>query len=871
MDLFSMVATIGIDAGDYFTGLGKAKGAFEGFANVITKGLEVAGRATVNFIKDVVNTGMEMDKAMGQVYSVSGAYDEYTQSLLRANAMQEAANSIFDASEVAMAEYYEGLAGFSPDEITAGLHGIVLAAEAAGEPLKNVSDILTDTVTAFGEGAGEISRYADVFAATATSSNTTIMQMGQAMQYIGPVAGSLSYNLEDVATSIGLVADAGIKGSKAGTSLRNIMTRIATNAGVIIKNGMVVEPGALDIIESMGVAFYDAYGKARPWNEFLVDMREAWNSLDPEKAQQYAAAFTDMEISGEEAQGFVDDFAADLQTWRGEWNKLHTDVEKQNFAEELAPQFDALGISMYDSAGKLRNFGDVAHEAEIKLDGLGDQDRQFFGKKIGSLRGISAWLRLMQATNDEYDELYESTHNATGAAEKMRDVMYDNLYGDVVRFNAALDVLKTSIYDDIDGPMREVMQYGKGALDRITDAVNEGGLLGGIEQLGKELTDIAENEQFISFMESIGTTLAPIFDSILTSLLPALEQAGISLATGLLSGLSEGLMTSENPLVSGLGTILFGGKEALEGIGNRGGLFGLLFGKPSEERKNDYRYTATAPLASVSNDLLPPELRNEQPMDLTIDYSMQPGTMDNLASELGGVDTTQLATAISEAGTTGGEEAVTNVQAALGGIDTSSLAAQIGNAGPEAGAQIVSSIASALASKVFGITVSATVTGLPNSQPAEKHAKSMYGGTILRGATMFGINAAGQPMIGGDAGAEAIIGLNSLSQMIHQYVGEGFERVAAAPANIDRTLRDSVSGGLQDSGPELIDRLAQRVGEIVISAVSQMASKPTVVSVGGRELATATVDYNAIAANNRNNRYARGYGAGGGTRRAMTR
>lgn len=725
-----------------------------GFANVVS----AVGNEVATFGKDVLKTGMGFDKTMGQTYAVSGAYDDLSQSLLRAAALQEAANSIFTASDVGMAEYYEGLAGYNPEAIAAGLHGIVIAAEAAGEDLKPVADILTDTTTAFGDSAADMTRYSDVFAATATNSNTTIMQMGAAMQYVGPVAGSLHYSLEDVATSMGLIADAGIKGSKAGTSLRNIMNRIAVNAGANTKRGI---EGARDIVEGMGVAFFDAYGKARPWNDFLVDMRAAWRNLDPANAELVASAFGSIGNDAESAEQTMVDFGNDLQNWRTEWNKLGSDAERQAFAKTLALQFEALGVSMYDSSGKLRNFGDVAHETEIKLGGLTDQERQYAGKQIGSLRGISAWLRLMEATDDEYNELYESITNSTGAADKMRDVMYDNLYGDVTRLNAAFDVLKIAIYDDVNGPLRELAQYGTGALQRITTVINEQGLAGGIRQLGFEITGFSK--KLAPVLESLGAALAPLVTSLIKNVAPALKDSAITLGKSLAAGMAEGF--GDTPI---------------------GRLFGFSGGDHSVGSLTSMSLATPEPTGAVTMEVggievsaadIQAAIDAAQPSAngymVTIgDIEMSIDNAENLKQELGGT-----------IGSEAGSEIATEIGSEVSSVDSSGLSTALGTAGPTAGAAIASDIQSSLSATSFIINVAANVLGLPSGgggggDQTEHHAKSMYGGTILRGATLFGINDKGQPMVGGETGPEAIVGVNSLHSMIQSSVSNAMMAMA---------------------------------------------------------------------------------------------
>lgn len=855
MDLFSLVASLTLDINPFVTGIGTARSVFTGFADVVTQGVQAAGRAAWDFMKDVVDTGMEVDKQYSAVQAVLGREEGTIENMnrLREHGLDVARNSIFTAQEVGEAYYYMGMAGWKTEQQLAGLNGIINLAAAADEDLARTSDIVTDSLTAFGLGAGQAQRFADVLAMTATNANTDVAKMGATFKYIAPVAGSLGYSIEDVATSIGLIADAGIKGSQAGTSLRNIMNRIAVNAGVIRDStGQIVEPGALDVIEGMGVAFYDSYGKARPWMEFLTDLRAAWHDLEPERAEEIANAFGNVEISGEDASDVMAQFSSDLMDWQTEWNGLQTDVERQTFADNLASQFDALGISMYDSSGRLREFGDVAHEAEIKLGGLTDAESQFYGKKIGSLRGIAAFLRLMNATNEEVDSLYEKTMNAEGAAEEMAKIRLDNLWGDVQMFNAALDVLKVAIFDDIKGPLREIVQYGTEALDRITDAINENGLTGGIEQLGVEIEAAAE--KFEPMLRSIGAAAAPLVTSLFETVLPTLTSSAVELG----SAFGEGLFTGISNSLGGNGVL-----SLLSGfLGETFGNLNHWVNTDMSQGAGSWTGVQTAPTYQGPTMTVGNVEVDAAAVQAAIDASA-----DGLFVTIGGIEMSvdnaqDLLASLTPVGEAAGTQMSTDIGAALGGVDVSGLLSSLSGVGVAAGESIRGDIQSALSGGSFSINVKANVTGLPEGTTGtEKHARSMFGGSILRGATVFGLNSNGQPLVGGDAGPEAVVGVGSLDQMIHQSVGDAFGSFSAAPANEGKTLRDAVAGGLQVYGPELANEIATRVGAIVASAISRVATKPTVVQVGGKELATATADYNAIAANTRSRSYARGYGA----------
>lgn len=576
MDLLTLRATLGLDTSEFVEGLNGAAGlAAKGFGKVLSKVMPYV----TDFGKNVMDTGLKTDKALGKVFSVvnagSDAYGQYQRDLIKTAVLQEAAASTFDAAEVAAAAYYEGLAGYDAQEVADGLHGIVVAAEASGEPLQRVSDILTDTVTAFGDTAKEQSHYADVMAATATNSNTTIGQMGNALKYIGPIAGSLGYDIEEVSLTLGLMANNAVKGSQAGTTLRNIFTRIATNAGKTTK-----DLGALDIVSrKLGVDFYDSEGKVRPWINVLDEMRDSWKGMDEAARNDVATAFGTFSGSAESAGEILKAFTEDVQAMNeaaaaannAKSSEAYLAVLKRLEAldpGQYKPILDMLGIEYTDD---VMDLAEALDQARIKMGLMSDEERIYFAKQVGSMRGMSGFLALMNATGDSYDELKDSIYGANGAADDMRDIMLDNLPGDIERFNAQLDVLKYAIFDDVKGPLRDVTQYATGALERITKAINEKGILGGLDQLGLEIKGMARYLEPI--MRSLGEAITPMVQTLVQNLIPTITEAAAEIGGAFISGIGDYMRNNGNILEKASGLLFSGVGDTAQLIG---GLFNLF-------------------------------------------------------------------------------------------------------------------------------------------------------------------------------------------------------------------------------------------------------------------------------------------------------
>ena len=173
-----------------------------------------------------IEAGMSFEASMSKVEAISGATGADLDALT-AKAKEMGATTMFSATESADALQYMAMAGWKADEMLTGLPTVMNLAAASGEDLATVSDIVTDDLTAFGLSANDAAHFADVLAAASSNSNTNVSMMGETFRYAGAVAGAMKYSIDDVAVAVGLMANAGIKASNAGTALRSVITRMA--------------------------------------------------------------------------------------------------------------------------------------------------------------------------------------------------------------------------------------------------------------------------------------------------------------------------------------------------------------------------------------------------------------------------------------------------------------------------------------------------------------------------------------------------------------------------------------------------------------------------------------------------------------------
>ena len=234
-----------------------------------------------------VKTAADFDSAMSRVAAVSGATGSNFDSL-RDKAREMGAKTKFSATEAADAMNYMAMAGWKTEDMLSGIEGVMYLAAASGEDLATTSDIVTDALTAFGLTAADSGHFADVLAAASSNANTNVSMMGETFKYCAPVAGALGFSVEDTAEAIGLMGNAGIKASQAGTSMRSIMTNLT---------GDVKLSGAA--IGDVTIATTNADGSMRSLSAILADCRVAFAGMtEAEKANNAEALVGKNAMSG---------------------------------------------------------------------------------------------------------------------------------------------------------------------------------------------------------------------------------------------------------------------------------------------------------------------------------------------------------------------------------------------------------------------------------------------------------------------------------------------------------------------------------------------------------------------------------------------
>ena len=303
-----------------------------------------------------VKTAADFDTSMSKVAAVSGATGDELDAL-REKAREMGAKTKFSASEAADAMNYMAMAGWKTEDMLSGIEGIMNLAAASGEDLAATSDIVTDALTAFGLSAQNSGHFADILAAASSNANTNVSMMGETFKYCAPIAGALGFSAEDTAQAIGLMANAGIKGSQAGTALRTIMNNLT---GEIKLSGKA--------LGDVTIATTNADGSMRDLSDILADCRGAFSQLS--ESEQAAAAEA---LVGKNA---MSGFLALMNAGEGDIEKLSSAIDScsDTFVKTVDGAIIPMSQALEEGIDWVEEYNGVAEQmAAVMQDNLSGQ------------------------------------------------------------------------------------------------------------------------------------------------------------------------------------------------------------------------------------------------------------------------------------------------------------------------------------------------------------------------------------------------------------------------------------------------------------------------------------------------------------------
>lgn len=494
--LYDLMIKIGVDTSEIDESMRKAKDSVSGFGNtakgvfagnLLYDGAKKLGSAMWDFGKDSLQTGMNFDKAMSQVQatmlktneemeksigSVDTAYGHF-EGNLREFAQFLGENTAYSATQAAEALNYMALAGYSTQESMDMLPNVLSLAAAGNFDLAKASDMVTDTQTAFGISAERTTQMVDEMAKTASVSNTSVEQLGDAFLVVGGLARELNGGMvklhdgttasvdgvQELEIALGAMANAGIKGSEAGTHMRNMLMKLSgpTSEGTLM-------------LEELGVTVFDTEGKMRSLSDIFGDLSGEFDNMTQQgKIEAIQALFNTRDLASAEAL---------LGSIEGEYVKVGDDIYS------IGTAYEKWGDAIYDT-----NQG-------------------------------------FEYIQTSWDDIGESVLNAKDAASDMAGIQLDNLAGDVTLFQSALEGAQVAISDRLSPTLRRFVQGGTSLMSNFATTFKEKGLQGvvdmgiglidglasSISESSSELVPAALNT-VLKFSEGLRTNAGKIVDA----------------------------------------------------------------------------------------------------------------------------------------------------------------------------------------------------------------------------------------------------------------------------------------------------------------------------------------------------------------------
>ena len=409
--------------------------AMKGIVTAVT----AAGTALLALGKKAVSVGMNFETSMSQVMATMGINTstkegQQAYETLTAAAEKMGAETAFTASQAADALNYLALAGYDAETAAAALPTVLHLAGAGGMDLATASDMITDSMAALQMEVNQtnLDRFADQMAKTASTTNTSVSQLGEAILTVGATAANLKNGTTELNTQLGILANVGIKGAEGGTHLRNILLRL------------------------------------------------------------------------------------------------------QNPTEKAAKQLSKLGVSVYDAQGNMRDTGDIFNDLKNAMTGMSQAEIDEVMSAIFNKTDLAAAQALLAGAGDEYARIFSIIENSGGAAAEMYQTMLDNLKGDVDIFNSATEALYLSLYKEINGTLRSLVQTGTSYMNRLNDAFKAGGFEGLVTELGNVLGDaVGVIMSYVPKLVEAGTGIVIAFIDSIGNNADTVAQAAVDVAMAL--------------------------------------------------------------------------------------------------------------------------------------------------------------------------------------------------------------------------------------------------------------------------------------------------------------------------------------------------
>lgn len=463
-----------------------------------------------------VTTGNSFEAQMSRVQAIAGATGDELDKLTE-QAMQLGSETSFSATQVAEGMENLASAGFTTEEIMEAMPGLLDLAASSGAELATSSEIAASAIRGFGLEASEAGHVADIFAEAAARTNAQTEDMGEAMKYIAPVANTMGLKIEEVAAAIGIMSDAGIKGSQAGTTLRGALTRLTKPTDKM-----------LGVMEDLGISFYDNEGKMKSLTEIVGMLQDATKDLTDEQEQNALTTLfgteslsgmvalinrgsddlSDLTKSFEKCDGSASDMADTmLDNTAGALESLSGSLETAGIAiqKALAPEIKKLASWIQGLVDDFSNLSDEQQLNILKIVGLVAAIGPAV-KIISKLSGgISTVTKGLGTVSTAIGVFRTGTESANTSANKLANTFkfFSSPAGiattAITAVTAALTILKSKIEEEMSSikeantELQNNVQIRQSTLDSINDTLNSNlAEINNTKQLRNELSRLVD-------------------------------------------------------------------------------------------------------------------------------------------------------------------------------------------------------------------------------------------------------------------------------------------------------------------------------------------------------------------------------------------
>lgn len=475
--LLPQLGGLGTEAGSMFGNLfNTSAGSLLSKLPAVLAGLGI-GKMIGDFVAESVDIGKEFDKSMSQVAATMGTtVDEI--SNLRDFAQEMGATTAFSATQAAEALNYMALAGYDAETSMSMLPNVLNLAASGNMELARASDMVTDAQSALGLNIEQTTVMVDQMAKTASTTNTSVSQLGDAILTVGGTAKMMKGGTAELAQVLGLLADNGIKGSEGGTALRNILLSLASPTSE-----------AAETLDKLGVSVFDAEGNMRSMEEVMSDLNLAMADMtSEERTNAISSIFNKRDLKSVEAL---------LGTNAERWHEVAAAIDDaQGAAAKMADtQLDNL-------AGDMTLLESATEGLHIKVSDL----------LTPSLRGLAQFASSAISGITGFFEAHQGTFDA------LAKVLGGTLKAALTVVGAAIENIggAFSVVFSIIDPFMELIGS---AFDKISAAFKN------------EDEEISENMNFWEMLGSVLGTVADIIAMVLTPVIDGLIWIIQALAT----------------------------------------------------------------------------------------------------------------------------------------------------------------------------------------------------------------------------------------------------------------------------------------------------------------------------------------------------